>query len=213
MKQRVTNNTILYLHFLILCYTLLLVTSCVPHASLQNFQLPGQYHHYQHALDTWTRKQEVFENFEGRLFVQATCISPSFAIAQAKHHQKRLMLTPKEFKVHRQELMQKSQNYIKFLVSIHTPDALLNDLTKFKPNLTVDLLFKKQVIPSIKIESLSYGTQIALTQDFPYLNQLSTTYWIYFPYPKEWNKQQSLLFKLRIASLSATTHLVWSSTP
>lgn len=212
MKQRVTKIFIVYLRFLVLCYTLVFVTNCTPHAALQSFQHPGQYHHYQHAVDTWTRAQEVFENFEGTLFVQATCISPSFAIVQAKHHQKRLMLTPKEFKIHRQELVQKSQKQIIFLVSIHTPDALLNDLTKFEPNLTVDLLFKKQVIPPIKIESLSYGTQVALAQDFPYLNQLSTTYWIYFPYPKEWNQQHSLSFKLRIASLSATTQLVWSST-
>ena len=42
--------------------------------------LTSQYHQ---ELKRWTRRGEVFERFEGRLFIEATCLSPGFEMWRA----------------------------------------------------------------------------------------------------------------------------------
>ena len=193
-------------------------------------QLKGE--SYAHALSTWTRSDEVFEDFEGRLFTTATWITPHFERARAQHHGDRLSLTPQEVEQRQETLIQKASGSILFFVVVMTQDSTLNDLRPRGAPLSAHLIYEGNVYAPEWITVLSTQEQAMMRFDFPHLSPISRGYWVSFSRPASWHKSQKSdegksapppsgdaqaespypkRVQFRLSSLPATIKLTWES--
>lgn len=162
---------------------------------------------YPHVVSQWTQRGEIFEHLEGQLFVEATCLSPTFEHWRAHWHNLRQSLTSKEGQLAKQALIQRSRNQHLFFVAIATQNQSSNDLRPRGSSLKAHLIVDQEVFEPQWINELTMQERLNVAVDFPYLSPLYKAYWVSFP-KQTLNKE----FILRISSLRGTLSLHWSLT-
>jgi hypothetical protein len=225
-----TSLMITSLMISVLMITLLGCAVTKPHTHSPWDQLEGE--SYPYALKAWTRSDEVFEDFEGRLFATATWVTPHFERARAQHHGDRLSLTAQEVERLQEALIQKASGSILFFVVVMTQDSTLNDLRPRGAPLSAHLIYEDQVYAPEWITVLTTQEQATMRFDFPHLSLISRGYWVSFPRPASWRKPQKSddtearshrsagaqagrehlkRVQFRLSSLPATIKLTWES--
>ncbi len=131
-------------------------------------------------LETWTRRGESYEGFEGRLFVHATLFSPRFIARYAEHRAERESWTAERLASTQVADAAHVSAHTRALVALVPQDGRWDDLGHdgtFHPTLTVDgHAFESSAVVRISDDDLA---DLALY--FPYLSSLSTAYWVDFP--------------------------------
>ena len=135
---------------------------------------------YYRALSEWTRHGEVYEHFEGRLFVRATLLSPSYRLAWVKWWSDTEGLTPKERadELGRQE--EEAEKYWDLVLAVYTGQFRWNDLDR--PDTAWRLYLKEGVIihSLVEIERLD-ERRPDLLKAFPERSRFYRLYRIRFP--------------------------------
>ena len=162
---------------------------------------------YHQAVEQWTRKGEDFEQLEGKLFVQATCLSPSFEAWRGAWHGVKRSLTQAEQDSVTLSLIQRSKHQLLFFVALATQEQGFNDLRQRGSALKAHLLVGDQVLEPQWINELSSQERFSAPVDFPYLTPLYKGYWVSFP-----AQPTAKELSLRISSLLGTVTLRWTLT-
>jgi len=160
---------------------------------------------YQQELKRWTRRGEAFERFEGRLFVEATCLSPRFEMWRAAWHGARLSLTQGELKDSAQQMTQRAQAQRLFFVAVATQDQSSNDLRPRGSSLKAHLISGGEAIEPLWINELNPQERLSAEVDFPYFTPLYRAYWVAFPSGALHEE-----LKLRVSGLKGTVTLSWN---
>jgi hypothetical protein len=179
---------------------------------------------YLKMMKKWTRHQEVFNHFEGRLFVSSTLLTPEVEVARSKHHQHTLSLNHAEWAtLVKNKLARSTQSYLFFvtLSSSDLPklqksnrlDLPIADVQGTEDELRVHLMIDNHRLSPTKIDMLSFKRAQSLIDDFPYISPVKTGYWIYFEAPEKlrYNALEKTTHKinLRFSSIPATALLEW----
>lgn|GEM_PF-2351371 len=160
---------------------------------------------YQTAVEQWTRRGERFERFEGKLFVQATCLSPAFESWRGAWHGVKRSLTQAEQDSVTLHLIQRSKKQLLFFVAVATQEQGFNDLRQRGSALKAHLIIGDQVFEPQWINELSSQERFSAPTDFPYLTPLYKGYWVSFP-----AQPTARELSLRISSLRGSVTLRWS---
>lgn len=179
---------------------------------------------YFKMLKKWTRHKEVFNHFEGRLFVSSTLLTPEVEVARSKHHQHTLNLSNMELaKLVENKLVRSAQSYL-FFVTLSSSDLPklqktniskrpIEDVQGTEDELRVHLMIDNHQLSPTNIDMLSFKRAQSLIDDFPYISPVKTGYWIYFAVPEKlrYNELEKTTHKvtLRFSSIFATAMLEW----
>ena len=174
--------------------------------------------------ERWTREVEIFDHFEGRLFVSATLITPELERARTLHHRFKLSLSETEYKKLLQNRLEQLQTKYRFFVSLSSSDlpklrssALtrsdLHAIDGSEDELNAHFMINQTPFSPTKIDRLNFNRAQAITDDFPFISPVKTGYWISFEVPERFCYSQlsshKNLFALRFSGLSATATLEW----
>lgn len=164
---------------------------------------------YLSALEAWTREGARFEDFEGRLFVKATCLSPALEQLRAEFEADRLMLSPQERLERVQISVKRAERHARFLVAIVTQEEVHNDLRLRGGALSATLSSDGgEITEATSITELTLKERLSAQFAFPYLSSLHHAYWVSFP-----KSERAGQLTLRISGLPASLSLTWHLTP
>ncbi len=159
---------------------------------------------YREALSAWTRSGERFENMEGRLFVSATLLSPTFERARAAELAARLDLTASELRREEELLTRRAQEQRLFFVALATQEHSHNDLRPRGSVFSAHLLVGGETLPATWITESTTQEQQALRFTFPFLSPLHQGYWVSFPISPDAEQ-----LSLRVSGLPGAVTLSW----
>lgn len=161
---------------------------------------------YQDALKDWTRSAETYEYFESRVFVKATWFSPAFAAAHARYRAQRLGLSPAEAEAALAAALASARQEVRIFAAVVTNDSFWNDMHRPGGTLRPTLRVGDDVVEANRVEKLTDNEMADLRPFFPYVNDLTTGYWLVFPLPEDVR-----LLHLRIAGPPAVIDLAWET--
>lgn len=184
------------------------------------------YKPFQRVGKDWTRTQEVFKFFEGRLFVTATMLAPECEAARTLKHYQDLSLSKEEaLELLEERLNYLNNNYLVF-VAVSTSDipkiqgpratlGLVGSKGKKEDEIAVRLIIDgKRFTPSI-VDSVSFKRGQVLANDFPYMTPVKSGYWLHFKVPQEYSFHKLIdqphHLALRFSSLYGSTTLEWKT--
>ena len=163
---------------------------------------------YDDALDSWTRRREVYEAFESRVFAHATYVSPAFAAVWARFRAERLGLAQEAAAADRATIVGRAQGEARFFVAVSTNDPFWNDLHRTGGSLraTLGAGTDEPAIPALSVTRLSNDEVADARIWFPYLDPLTAGYWVVFALPEDHRR-----LHLRIAGPPAVIDLAWET--
>lgn len=163
---------------------------------------------YEASLATWTRHAAHYQALEGRLFVTATCFSPSFAMAYAQQRARRQGLPQAETTLLQRQLVRAAENEIRFFMAVSTYNDHWNDLEDPKSTLRLRLFHGDdgRFIEPLRIERISEDELADLRLFFPYATPLTVAYAVIFPAPATPHR-----LRLRVAGPPAVVDLEWEA--
>lgn len=162
---------------------------------------------YGEALTDWTRGRETYQAFEGRVFVQATYVSPRFAHAYARFRAERDGFPPGDVSQAVEAAGARARLEARFFVAVNTNDPYWNDLDHAEPTLKVSLSGRDGVVAqATEVRRLTANEMADAVIYFPYADALTRGYWLVFPLPED---HRSL--RLRIAGPPALIDLRWET--
>ena len=182
----------------------LLLASCAAPPPALSWDAPAPAAPYRETLSAWTRSGERFEEMEGRLFVSATLLSPSFERARAAELAARLELTSAERRREEDGLVRRAQEQRLFFVALATQEHSHNDLRPRGSVFSAHLLVGEQVLPATWITESTTQEQLALRFAFPFLSPLHQGYWVSFP-----GSPSAEQVSLRVSGLPGAVTLSW----
>ena len=161
---------------------------------------------YISQLQDWTRHEVAYHQIESRLFVHATCISPTFAAVYAREKADRTNMAATEAISLRENWVQTARNETKFVVSVATGDPYWNDMVGAKATLKTHLILDEplEVVQPTKIRRLTPNEQADLRPFFEYLTPLAQAYIVTFPTID--NRKR---LRLRVAGTPGVVELIW----
>ena len=159
---------------------------------------------YEELVSDWTRTGECFEDMEGRLFVSATLLSPTFERARAAELSVRQSLTAAERRREEEGLTRRAQEQRLFFVALATQEHTHNDLRPRGSVFSAHLIVGEEAIPPSWIIEATVQEQLALRFEFPFLSSLHRGYWVSFP-----AVPLSGLTRLRVAGIPGAVTLSW----
>lgn len=159
---------------------------------------------YVDALRDWTRAAERFEELEGRLFVSATLLSPTFERARAAELAARLDLTADERRREEEALARRAAEQRLFFVALATQEHVHNDLRPRGGPFAAHLLVGEEALPASWVTEVATQEQVALQRLFPALTSLHRGYWVSFP-----AAPASAAPRLRVSGLPGAVTLSW----
>ncbi|MEE2785769.1 MAG: hypothetical protein VX589_00420 [Myxococcota bacterium] len=162
---------------------------------------------YAAQLNDWTRHEVSYHQIESRLFVHATCVSPTFASVYARENADRANMAASEAIALREKLVKEARTELKFIVSVATGDPYWNDMGGSKATLRASLTVDErlEMIKPVTVERLTPKQQADLRPFFEYLTPLSQAYVVTFP-PFKGGKR----LNLRIGGPPGVVELSWN---
>lgn len=179
-----------------------------------SYLLPGQFS-YKASFKKWTRKSDVYNRFVTVMLVRATYFNASFRYAYVMEYAKYYMLNKEAFKKMLKKSYSKLNNYIKFFVSVYTPNKKYNDLDSNRSIWMVYLVNSEgDIALPLKLKPAGQK-RIFLKTFFPYVTEWSRQYIIKFPkYFREKTRELMISpdtkwIKLIITGVSGRAELRW----
>jgi len=169
---------------------------------------------YLATLDTWTRSQTVYSEFETRVTIKATYKGTAFNQAYFKEYTRIYQLPDEERKMREDAQINLSSDFTEFLFYAYTPEKESNDFSKARSIWTVFLLDEKgKRINPVEIRKIDKITPV-ITVFYPYVNQYyGTFYSIKFPPAAESGVKtgdtKSKIMKLIFTSVLGKVELEW----
>ncbi len=169
---------------------------------------------YLDTLDTWTRSQTVYSEFETRVTIKATYKGTAFNQAYFKEYTRIYQLPDEERKMREDAQINLSSDFTEFLFYAYTPEKESNDFSKARSIWTVFLLDEKgKRINPVEIRKIDKITPV-ITVFYPYVNQYyGTFYSIKFPPAADSGVKtgdaKSKIMKLIFTSVLGKVELEW----
>ncbi len=163
---------------------------------------------YEELVDEWTRTGECFEDMEGRLFVSATLLSPTFERARAAQLSARQSLTRAEHRREEEGLTRRAQEQRLFFVALATQEHTHNDLRPRGSTFSAHLIIGDEAIPASWIIEATVQEQLSLRFEFPFLSSLHRGYWVSFP-----AVEMGGVARLRVSGVPGAVTLSWDIKP
>ncbi|MHB1680261.1 MAG: hypothetical protein ACYCTB_07115 [bacterium] len=176
---------------------------------------------YKSVLNYATKKINVYNynKLNTVMFLRATYFNNAFVYAYAKKYSEYYLLNKKAFKIKLNKLYGKSNKYVKFFISVYTPNIRYNN---FDSNRSIWMIYlsnnKKENVLPLKIKPAEQKRAF-LQAFFPYITKWSKQYIIEFP--RYYNKKKRKLMitrktkwlKLTITGVNGRAILKWNLTP
>jgi hypothetical protein len=156
---------------------------------------------YAETLHYFTKKTDVynFKNLSTIMFLRATYFNRQFIYAYSKKYAKYYMLNRKAFKKMLRKSYNKSDKYIKFFISVYTPQSKYNNLDS---NRSIWMIYlannKRENVLPLTVKPAEQKRAF-LKAFFPYITKWSKQYIVEFP--KYYNKKKK--------ELLITKHTKW----
>ncbi|MCK6551294.1 hypothetical protein L6R52_35995 [Myxococcota bacterium] len=169
---------------------------------------------YERVLERWTRKDEVYDGLDSKLFVWVTFHSPEFRRAFLLRHvdvygpgseeASRLLLTSPE-----------AEEHLEFFFSASTGSPTWNDFDKESSIWRVTLEGEDHERVDGKVERVKATANLRVI--YPYITDFSRTYAVRFPRTTPSGRPvisaSSKVFTLRMSSALGTAKLEWRLEP
>ena len=136
---------------------------------------------YFKSLDRWSRGQKVYQGFESRLYVNATCKTMDFRKAYVERYSASYGLSPEHASALMEREAEQAEAYNEFFFSAYTPDGSLND---FDEKGSVWQIYLEDAAGNrarpISISKVE-GSEPVIREFFPYFDLWSKAYLVRFP--------------------------------
>ncbi|RZD18015.1 MAG: hypothetical protein EVG15_08150 [Candidatus Acididesulfobacter diazotrophicus] len=176
---------------------------------------------YKSALNYVTKKINVYNynKLSTVMFLRATYFNNAFIYAYTKKYSKYYLLNNKTFKIKLNKLYRTSNKYVKFFISVYTPNIKYNN---FDSNRSIWMIYlsnnKKENVLPLKIKPAEQKRAF-LKAFFPYITKWSKQYIIEFPRYYDKKKKELMItrktkwLKLTITGVKGRAILKWNLTP
>lgn len=148
---------------------------------------------YKKSLKKWTRGDQVYRAEDLQAIVQwnATLLDDSMLQAQATHYAKAYEISEAEKKQKLEERKKKKGNEVLVFVSFYSGDRHFDDLTDERAKWDLRLMAGGVTFRPTRIEKISKRPTPLDVFYFPYLNEWSRGYYVWFSpealfYPRPW---------------------------
>ena len=136
---------------------------------------------YFKSLDRWSRGQKVYQGFESRLYVNATCKTLDFRKAYVERYSASYGLGPEHARALLERETEQAEAYNEFFFTAFTPDGSLNDFDK-KGSVWQIYLEDAEGNRARPISiSAVEGSEPVIREFFPYFDLWSKAYLVKFP--------------------------------
>lgn len=136
---------------------------------------------YFKSLDRWSRGQKVYQGFESRLYLNATCKTLDFRKAYVERYSASYGLGPEHAGALMERESEQAAAYNEFFFTAYTPDASLND---FDDKGSVWQIYLEDAegnrAKPISITAVE-GSEPVIREFFPYYDLWSKAYLVKFP--------------------------------
>lgn len=171
----------------------------------------GDYGSYRKVVRQWTRRGNIYHNFETELIIDATYFSPVFRTALRKEKARAEALGEKEIARMERRDRDEATGWARFLVSAYTPRSLWNDLDARDPSFRLWLADEsgRRVAPS-RIKEIKFKRS-ADYKYYPHVNAWAKTYQVLFPLHDD-DEAPALTggkITLIVTGIQGRTRLVW----
>ncbi len=173
---------------------------------------------YKSVLKYATKKIDVYNynNLSTVMFLRATYFDKTFDYAYTKKYSEYYLLDKKAFKRKLNKLYRRSNKYVKFFISVYTPNIRNNN---FSSNRSIWLIYlsnnKKESVLPIKIKPAEQKGAL-LEHFFPYITKWSKQYIVEFPRYYDKKKKELMVtkktkwLKLTITGVKGRAILKWN---
>ena len=133
----------------------------------------------------WTRSGELYEHFEGRLFVSATWISPAFAKRYAQQRAERMGLDQPSAEAEIAQAVANASEQAQFIIHVVTQTSRWNNMDRPSGGLRPQLFINGIATQATSIKRLSFGEIEDERPFFPFISPLGHVYRVQFPQPTD----------------------------
>jgi hypothetical protein len=148
---------------------------------------PGSYQEsrdYKSILNSWTKKDQAYNNFSAAYQVTAVLLSREVVEAQVKLDAERFNWSQEEIEKARQKALDDLQTQTTFLLSLYTDKDEDNNLEKANPAWNLFLDVNGKHVPPQSVKRI-YENRVSLLQKYPVINIWSRNYYVKFPVPSD----------------------------
>lgn len=157
------------------------------------------------ARAAYTRKAEVYEELQGRLFVRATLHAPPFAAALADWKAERFGLDPAARAAAVAAAVAQARDETRFFLALATRHHEWNDLGHRDGTMRVRMQVGDEWVEPVSIHQLDLNEMVDRRVIFPYAGDLTIGYDIVFPKVTDPKR-----IRLQLVGIPARGDLVWT---